>query len=409
MTRQSTEIPSALTGERRPTLAILIAITMVGQLALNIILPSLAGLTKTFNTSYATVTLTLTLFLVGMAVAQLAYGTLSDRYGRRPIVLGGLVVFNIGTVICLVSPTIEVLIFGRVVQAVGGCAGMVMGRAMVRDIYDTDHAAAMIAYLTMAVVVVPTLAPLIGGYLDVWYGWWANFVFVLIVGLATIALAWAWAHETLPGERRHAMEFSSLFKAFGALLHNPLFNGYAFQVGFNTGAYFAFLGGSPRILIDFMGGTPEQLGLYFVVVSALYICGNFGTAKLSKRFGVDNMVATGTVIALIGALALLAVQLSVGLTPLSFFGLMSIVGFGNGFCISAGIAGAISADPQRIGAASGLAGSMQLGFSAIATYLVGLMLVDTALPLVGMMVFCTFLGVVFPPLGRYLAASKTAG
>jgi DHA1 family bicyclomycin/chloramphenicol resistance-like MFS transporter len=391
---------------RRPTLAILIAITMVGQVALNIILPSLAGLTRTFDASYATVTLTLTLFLVGMAVAQLAYGVLSDRYGRRPIVLGGLVVFNIGTLVCLASPTIEVLIFGRVVQAVGGCAGMVMGRAMVRDIYDADRAAAMIAYLTMAVVVAPTLAPLIGGYLNVWYGWRASFVFVLIVGLLTTGLALAWAHETLPAARHRDIKFFGMFRAFAALLRNPLFNGYAFQVGFNTAAYFAFLSGSPRVLIDFMGGSPEQLGVYFVAVSMLYIGGNFGTARLSRRFGAANMVTTGTLIALSGALALVLVEISVGLSPLSFFGLMSVIGLGNGFCISAGMAGAISADPSRIGAASGLAGSMQLGFSAVATYLVGLMLVDTALPLVGLMLACSVLAVAFPMLGRYLASAQ---
>jgi len=391
---------------RRPSLAILIVITMTAQIALNIILPSLAGLEKVFETSYGVVSLTLTLYLVGMAVGQLAYGTMSDRFGRRPIVLSGLVIFNIGTVICLAAPSIEVLIFGRVVQAVGGCAGMVMGRAMVRDISDSNRAAAMIAYLTMAVVVVPTLAPLIGGYLDVWYGWWANFVFVLIVGLLTVVAALALAHETLPPEKRHEMEFIHLFQAFAALLRNPMFNGYALQVGFNTGAYFAFLGAAPKILIDFMGGTAEQLGIYYVYVSGIYILGNFGTAKLSKKYGVDNMVTTGTVITLLGASLLLGVQLLIGLTPFSLFGLMCVVAFGNGFCISAGMAGAIGADPQRIGAASGLAGSLQLGFSAVATWVVGLMLVDTALPLASIMVACTLMAVVSPPIGRYFGGSR---
>jgi len=395
-----------MTTERRPTLAILIAITMVAQLALNIILPSLAGLTKTFETSYSMATLTLTLFLVGLAVGQLAYGTLSDRFGRRPIVLSGLVVFNVGTLICLAAPTIEVLIFGRVVQALGGCAGMVMGRAMVRDIYDADRAAAMIAYLTMAVVVVPTLAPLIGGYLDVWFGWWANFVLLLIVGLAVVILAVIWAHETLPAAKRHKTEFSGLFQAFAVLLKNPLFNGYAIQVAVNTAAYFSFLSGSPRVLIDFMGGTPEQLGVYFVIVSSFYIVGNFGTARLSRRFGVSGMVSIGTVLALIGGLALFGVEYMIGLTPFSFFGLMSIVALGNGFCISAGFAGAISADPHRIGAASGLAGAMQLGFSAVTTWLVGLMLVDTPLPLVSLMALCAAVGLIAPPLGRYLGRAR---
>ncbi len=392
-----------MSAERRPTLAILIAVTMAGQLALNIILPSMAGLAKTFHTTHSMVALTLTLFLAAMAIGQLVFGTMSDRFGRRPVVLGGLLLFNIGTVVCFTAPTIEVLILGRIVQAVGGCAGMVMGRAMVRDIYDTNRAAAMIAYLTMAVVVVPTLAPLIGGYLDVWFGWQANFVFVLIVGLITLGLALVWAYETLPAEHRHDMEFLAMFRAFVALLRNSLFTGYAVQLSVNTAAYFAFLGSSPRILVDFMGGTIEQLGVYFLAVSSFYICGNFGTAKLTKIFAVASMVTAGSLIAVVGAVSLLAVQMSVGLTPLTFFGLMSIIGLGNGFCISAGFTGAISADPRRVGAASGLAGSMQLGFSALVAYVVSLLLVDTALPLVTVMVFCTFIGLIAPVLGRRLA------
>ena len=391
---------------RRPSLSVLIVITMVGQLALNIILPSLAGLTEVFDATYAQVTLTLSLFLLGMAAGQLIYGTLSDRFGRRPVVLAGLALFNVGTILCLIAPTIEVLILGRVVQAVGGSAGMVMGRAMVRDIYDTNRAAAMIAYLTMAVVVVPTLSPLIGGYLDVWYGWWANFVFVLAAGILALAAAFGGAHETLIIGHRHQINFAALFRSYVLLLRNPLFNGYAFQVSFNTAAYFSFLAGSPRVVIDFMGGTPEELGIYLVVVTTFYILGNFGTAKLSSSLGVPKLVTIGTLVALIGAVGLIGVQLTHGITPLSFIGLMSLVALGNGFCISAGLAGSISADPQRVGAASGLAGAMQLGLSAAGTFWVGLILLQTALPMVSLIAIFTFLSAVAAPLGRLYAKQQ---
>ena len=363
---------------------------------MNIILPSLPAIQKTFNTDYATVQLTLTLFLAGLAIAQLIYGPLSDRFGRRPIALIGLTILVAGTVVCLQAQSIEMMIFGRVLQAVGGCAGVVVGRAMVRDLYDTNQAAVMIAYLTMAVVVVPTLGPMLGGYLEEWFSWSASFVFLLIVNVLFLIAAFFKAHETLPPAKRHAVHFMSMFSSFRQLLSNPTFSGYACQVSFNTASYFAFLGGSPFVMINLMGSTPAQLGLYFVLVSTFYILGNFGTARLAEKFGVYNMVRVGTIVSLVGGGALLATALMGGLTPNTFFGVMSLIALGNGFCISSGMAGAIGADPQRVGAAAGLAGSMQIGFGAISTYVAGILLAYykvTAVPLISVMFACCVLAV----------------
>jgi len=353
--------------------------------------------------------LRLTLFLAGLAVAQLVYGPLSDQYGRRPVVLAGLVILLLGTGICLIAPTIEVLIFGRVVQAVGGCAGMVIGRAMVRDLYDTNRSAQMIAYLTMASVVAPTLAPLAGGLLEQWHSWWASFVLIFVLCAGFLVFALIACHETLPVERRHQTRFMAMFRAFGVLLKNPRFGGYAFQVSFSTAAYFAFLGGSPYVLINLMGGQPAELGLYFIVVTLFYICGNFGTARLAARFGVHGMVMSGTTISFFGALVMLTIALRFGLTPVTFFGAMSIVAFGNGLSISSGTSGAISADPERVGTASGLLGSMQIGFSALGTYVAGLLLAHyatTPVPLIAIMVGFCAAGILSPIIGTGLARAR---
>ncbi len=390
---------------KRPTLPILVVITTGGALAMNVILPSMPGIQKSFNTDYATVQLTLTLFLAGLAIAQLIYGPLSDKFGRRPIALWGLVILLAGTVICLLAQSIEVMIFGRVVQSVGGCAGIVVGRAMVRDLYDTERAAAMIAYLTMAAVVAPTLAPLLGGYLEEWYSWSASFVFILVITALFLIAAFFFAHETLPPSKRHEGHYVEMFSSFWQLLHNPVFSGYAFQVSFSTAAYYSFLGGTPFVMINLMGGSPGELGLYFVVVSVFYICGNFGTARLAKRFGVERMVRFGTLVALAAVSAMLATALMGELTPLSFFGIMSAIALGNGFCISSGMAGAIGADPHRVGAASGLAGSMQIGISAVGSFIGGALLAyyqTTPVPLIAVMTACCLLAVFSPMVGRRL-------
>ncbi len=388
-----------MSAPRRPSLAILIAVAGLGTFTLNAILPSMPGLQRAFGTSYAVVQLTLTVYLVGLALAQLAYGPLSDRFGRRPVLLAGLGIFLAGTVLCVAATSIEMLIAGRLVQAIGGGAGLVMARAMVRDLHAPERAAAMIAYLTMAVVVAPTLAPVVGGLFEDWLGWRATFVFILGLAALTWGAAYLFAFETLH-EGRHQAEFASLFLSFWQLLRNRAFNGYAFQVAFITSAYFAFMGGAPYVMVDLMGRSPTDFGLYYVIISVTYVGANFATARLVKRLGIPRLIWAGICVALIGSLSLAGTECSLGRTPLTLFGLMSIVSIGNGLCIPSGTAGAISADPRRVGAAAGLAGSMQIGFGAAASYLVGLMLADSARPLVLLIVVCVALSLASHVLGQ---------
>ncbi len=381
--------PSAISGGY--FLAVLVLISMGGPLGMNIILPSLSSYQVAFETDYARAQLTLTVYLAAIAVGQLFYGPLSDRFGRRPIVLIGLVILVLGSVVCFFATSIEMMIIGRMVQALGGCAGMVMGRAMVRDRYDSDKAATMIAYMTMAVVVAPSLAPLLGGVLEDQAGWKASFVFVIIFALLVLLVSLKGAEETLASEKRHQARFGALFMSFLYLLRNRVFLSYALQVSFSTAAYFTFLGGTSYVLIDLMGGTATELGIYFVVVSAFYIAGNFVTARLTERIGIYRLILVGTCIALIGPFGMLAAQMTIGMVPFSFFGLMCFVAFGNGLCIATGVAGAISADPDRVGAAAGLAGSMQIGFGALSTFVVGILLSafeTTPMPLILVVAFC---------------------
>ena len=294
---------------RPPPIAILIAITAIGPLALNIFLPSLPGLVRVFDTDYGTAQLALTLYLVGIACGQLIYGPLSDRFGRRPVLLAGLGVFVIGSLLAALAPSIGLLIAGRVVQAVGGCAGMVLGRAIVRDVYERDKAASTLAYITMAMAVAPALAPAIGGFLDVWFGWQASFLFVLAFG----AVVWFWclasARETnfqrqpLPGLRGMAAGYREL-------LRSRVFLGYALNTAFTTAVFFAFLAGAPYIMIELLKRPASEYGTLFILVSIGYALGNFIAARLAVKVGARRLVLAGSLVNLAGVLVMGALGLA---------------------------------------------------------------------------------------------------
>jgi DHA1 family bicyclomycin/chloramphenicol resistance-like MFS transporter len=325
------------------------------------------------------------LFLIGLAIAQLVYGPVSDRFGRRPVMLVGIGIYLAGTLVCLLSTGIEILLIGRVLQAVGGCAGMVLSRAIIRDLYERDRAASMIAYVTVAMVVAPMVAPIIGGYLDVWFGWHAVFLFVLVYGVIVLASCLVGLHETLKTHRALS-HLSDFVTAFGHLLRSRKFLGYSLQVAFTSGTFFSFLGGAAYVVVEILGGTAVDYGLWFLFISAGYMSGNFVAGRVTPRLGSDHMISLGTAFSLAGTLILLVVLLAGGLTVASLFMVSCIVSFGNGFAMPNGFAGAVSVDPSRAGAASGLAGFMQMTISAAMMRLVGVWLDDTALPMVGMMV-----------------------
>ena len=222
----------------------LVAVSATGPLALNIFMPSMPGLPAVFDTDYGTVQLTLGLYLVGLAVGQLAYGPLSDRFGRRPLLLGGLGLYLGGTLLSCLAVSIEMLIVGRIIQAVGGCAGLVLGRAIVRDMFDRERSASVISYITAAMVMAPMVAPLIGGYLDDWVGWRATFVFVGAFGLVVTLFAVLLLHES----NRSPVPLPGLYgfvASDGELLRSPVFRGYAIVTTLAGAGFFAFLGGAP--------------------------------------------------------------------------------------------------------------------------------------------------------------------
>jgi DHA1 family bicyclomycin/chloramphenicol resistance-like MFS transporter len=373
-----------------PSVALLIAIAAVSPLGINMYLPSMPGMARAFGVDFTTIQLTLSLYLAAMALGQLVLGSLSDRFGRRPVLLIGLLVFVIGSIICLSAQNVSVLIAGRIVQAVGGCAGITLSRAIVRDLYGRNQVASMIGYVTMGMAVAPMIAPTIGGILDTLYGWRACFAFLMVFGSLALLFAFWFLAET-NRNRGTAASMRQLWPGYAGLFRSRLFWGYTLAASFISAVFFAFLAGAPYVMIELMGRSPAEYGLYFALVPSGYILGNFATGRFAGRAGPNRMILIGTVLALLSVAAMAAAFVAGALHPVALFGPMFFIGIGNGLVLPSGIAGAVSVNPDAAGAAAGLSGSLQIGFGALVAPLTGATLTTTVWPLITIMVVCALL------------------
>lgn len=360
---------SASPATRRPPFLILVAVSAIGPLALNMFMPSMPGLQATFGVSYGTVQLTLTLYLVGLAVCQLFYGPLSDRYGRRPLLLAGLALFVIASIASALATSIETLILARLVQALGGASGIVLSRAIVRDLYHGEKGASVLGYITMAWVLAPMIAPVIGGYLDQFWGFRSGFVLLAIIGALTLIIAWFTLHETNFNRRTDGRLWQSAH--YGRIFASRQFRGYATTLAFASAVFFTFLAFAPFLTVNIMGRSAVEYGLWFILVSLGYMVGNFLSGRYSVLIGNDRMVLFGNLMTLAGASLCLLLALLGLLTPLALFAPMLLCALGNGLTIPNGTIRAISVDPLLVGTAAGLLGFVQMGISAVVSQGVG--------------------------------------
>lgn len=365
----------------RPPIAILIAIAAIGPLALNIFVPSMPGMQQVFAVDYGTIQLTVTLYLFGTAIAQLFYGPLSDRFGRRPVLLAGLVLFLVSSLAAALATTITFLLIARTFQAVGGCAGLVLSRAIVRDMHNREKSASIIGYVTMGMVVVPMIAPLMGGFLEDWFDWRAGFLLVAAIGVMVLAASLMTLHETNL-ELRPLPGVAGAMLSYRSLVRSPEYCGYTLNASFSSAAFFSFLAGGPFVTVQLMGHPPTTYGLFFVLIAFGYMAGNLLTGRMAERIGTDRMIRIGTSISLIAVIAMLAFALSGPPTLLTVFVPMGIMTFGNGLSLPNAMAGAVSVDPRIAGAAAGLVGFLQMLVASSATLLVGYMQEDSVLPMV---------------------------
>ncbi|QFU09357.1 Bicyclomycin resistance protein [Rhodobacteraceae bacterium THAF1] len=353
-----------------PTVATMILLTSLGALAMNLFLPSLPNMTAYFDTEYRIMQIAVAGYLGVTGLLQLIIGPISDKYGRRNTLMGAVAIFVVASIGCVFATTIEVFLAFRLLQG-AIVAGMILPRAALRDMYSTDQAASMMGWVTMGMAVAPMLAPALGGVLDGLFGWQANFVTLMALGVAGLWLVWADMGETA------APSTESITQQFGhypELLTAPRFWGYALTAAFASGAFFAYLGGAPYVGSSVYGMSPERLGIYFGAPAVGYMVGNGLSGRYSNVFGIQRMIMTGTIVTVLGLSAGLLVDLGGMRRPETFFAFMIFVGLGNGLVIPNSMAGMLSVRPRLAGTASGLGGALMVGGGAGLSALAGILL-----------------------------------
>jgi MFS transporter, DHA1 family, multidrug resistance protein len=359
------------TGAQAPPLALIAAATAIGFSALHMVVPALPMLAAEFARGAAEVQLVLTLYFLGIAAGQLFYGPVSDRYGRRPVLLAGMVLFLAGTVLCGVAPTLPMLVAGRVLQAVGGCAGLVLGRAIIRDVSDLDGAARGIALVMMVMSLAPTVSPAIGAFVSEWFGWRA--MFVLLGGFGAMVLVWTLARlaETLP--QRVPFNLAQLGRSYALLGGSGPFLCFALCTAFTSASWFTFIASAPYLLSETLHEPPSTYGTLILLPMIAYVLGNGAAARFSRRAGTSAMIVAGTGLSLVSGLWMAAWCVWPGLSPLALFVPIALSSVGNGLSQPTAMASALSVYPRVAGTASGLVGFSQMAVSALGTMLVGLL------------------------------------
>jgi DHA1 family bicyclomycin/chloramphenicol resistance-like MFS transporter len=346
-------------------------------------LPSLPATAVALGTSPATVQLTVTLFLAAFAVAQLVHGPLSDRIGRRRVLLGGLLVYLAGGLACWAAPSAPLLIAGRLLQALGAGSGPVVGRAMIRDLYEPAEAARVLGYMGTAMALTPILAPIVGGVVHVALGWRAVYLILAAFGALFLALAALLVPETNRRRDPDALRPGHLATNAADLLRDPAFLGYTLVVALMFGGQFAFISGSAFVLIEVLRMPPAIYGLCFGLVAFGIMTGSFLAARFAPRVGIDRLIAAATRLGgAAGALMATLAWAGVWTVP-AVIGPMYVFAVGVGIVLPTAIAGAIGPFPRTAGLASAVLGFLQLTAAATYGMLVGRLYDGTPVPMAG--------------------------
>lgn len=377
-------------------LPLLLLATMIGPLTINILLPALPGISRSLATTRETAQLTISVYVAVVALGQLFIGPISDRFGRRPVMIVCSTIYTAGSLLAALAGSIEALIGARILQAVGATAGMALSRTIISDVSNRSETMRILAYLTAVMVLAPLAAPMMGALLDAAFGWWSIFIFCTILGTVQSVLCLLFLRETRPKDLVAATTRDIVIRSL-ALLKNQEFLRFAGTGAAATGSYFAILGGAPSYMIEGLGRTPTEFSRWLMLLGLGYASGNILAGRLSAGINPRRMCALGNLLMVV--FSLLATGLSYGGInhPLALFGPAAMIAVSNGIAMPGAVASAIQSNPQAAGAASGLMGFMQLMLSAFVSYIVAWATTDSALPITLGLLACALLSVICVP------------
>jgi MFS transporter, DHA1 family, multidrug resistance protein len=346
----------------RVMLMLLVAMTGVAPISLYLLVPALPKLALTFGRDISVAQMTVSLYMVGIACSQLIMGPLSDKFGRRPVLLAGLTLMVAASLGCSFAASLPQLIAARFLQALGGATGMVVSRAIIRDLYSRERVSSMISLVIAVMMIAQMLSPLTGGLLETAFGWRAIFYVITAASLA-IAIAIALALPETRGNRAQAGGFRG---DVGTLLTSRAFIGYVLCQVLASQIIFAFAGGGPYIVVTQMGRTSAEYGAWFATTAFAYLIGNLFCVRFAPRHRLERLIWFGLALQFFGsALNLLCSITGFNQAPAWLFGMQMIVMFANAFVMSNATAGAISVRPEAAGTASGAMGFLQMGLGSL--------------------------------------------
>ncbi|MBP0047563.1 multidrug effflux MFS transporter [Marinobacterium sp. AK62] len=363
-----------------PALPLLVAIAMASPLALNAFVPAMPDAAQALGADIGTIQLTFTAYLLTLAFGQLISGPLADYFGRRPVLLVGLGLHVTGSLLAASAEGVMALVAGRVLQALGGSTAMVLARTIILDVHGRAGAAGRMGYVVMAIAIAQSIAPALGGYLNLWGGWNAIFYLSVLMG----GVVWLLALRLLPEtctDTSENLHLGRVLRSYTEVLGSRQYLGYALSTTCIASAFYLFVGSAPYVVVNQLGGTSADFGTWFLAVSLAFMLGSFCSTRLAGRFSVDQVVLLGNGLSLLGALALVILALQNSLSFSTLFLPMALVTFGRGLSQPNAQSAAISCSSGAAATASGLMGFIQLMTGAAIAQLVPLLLEWGLVPL----------------------------
>ena len=363
----SSTLPDAIV--KRAPLWLLVMITLSGTLAMHMFVPALPDAARSLHVSSAAVQATIGIYILGLAFGQLFYGPLSDALGRRPMLMVGLSLYFGAGIVAALAPNVETLVLARLFQALGGCAGLALGRAMVRDTTTADQAVRALALLNLIMMVGPGLAPLIGSTMVEIGGWRMVFVFLSILGAITLFLTWRLVPET--GTPTGVVSVSALVNDYSALLRSPKYLGYAFGGACATTSIYAFIAAAPFVITEQLDHPVRDVGISLGIIMIGMGIGNAITRRMVLTVPVEKLLVIGNGISIVSAALFLILELLGWLTLPSVVVLMLFFAVGSGTASPAALSKTLMVDAHHVGSAAGLYGFSQMALGALFTLMVG--------------------------------------